>query len=243
MCDPMSIIGVGASLAGSMVNANQQARQAAMQQQAANQAAAASRNARLAEVERQARFEREQAASVDRNMTDLSPRNRVENQDTAANRYVQQYDTAQGGPAEGQYLSGQGEASPEVRQSAAASISQGAGQARTRAQAMAALSAYGTAEQRANNYISNTNNELATVSGLRRGSLSTNQFEQAVPVPTVSQGSSAMGDILSGIGGLAARAGGRAAGQAGTGINISTMFQPAAATTVTPTLTLPGSLY
>lgn len=222
MCEPMMLIGAALSAAGTFVGAQQQQAFAEAQANAQRQAAELSRQARLRELERQQQFEKEATSAWDKSAEGLTKDRREAQQNEAQQQFVQNLDKGTTAVQEGQYLSGNNQAATEVQTDIARRVTEGAREARQRAMALARLSAYGTVDTANNNFIGNTNNNLQTLNGLRRGSLGVSQFEQAVPVPTVTPGSSALGDILSGFGGLALRGAGRGFGGFGAGATTGT---------------------
>lgn len=200
MCDPMTLIGAGLSTAGGIANAQQQAYADEVNNQN-NIAYQMSKAAREQEQTRQDAFEKQAQAAWQQNMDAFTAQKAAQNQDTAANQFMQKYDqTATQQNADGQYLSGQQFANDEVKTAIADRSAKAAADARTRAQALANLTAYGTTQTGDNISMSNTNNDLTTLNGIRRGSLTVSNQEQNISPAKVTQGTGGLGDILGGMG-------------------------------------------
>ncbi len=209
MCSPL--IGMGLSIVGGLVNGMQQSAYVNAVNRANDQAYEISRNARQAEVTRQKAFENQSMAAWQNNLANLGAARQVANQDTAANDFMAAYDTdprAATANPDGIYLSGQQLANPEIQQAVAGETAKAAAAARKRVQALAKLTSYGQVETGNKQSISDTSNELATVGGLRKGSLSVSQQEQSIQPARVTPASFSLGDILGGFGSMASRSGG-----------------------------------
>jgi len=218
MCEPMTILGAALSAAGTAVSAASQQAFANAQQRAQREAYEISRRAREAELVRQKQLEEENTSNWNTARQKLDVESQTSRREDAATQFMQRFEDARAGSlsGEGQYLSGQQFATPELRAEVARLGAQGADEARRRVQALAALQAYGTVETQNNQTISNLSNALATVNGIRRGSLGVSQQEQNISPAQVSPGTGGMlGGILSGFGGLALRSGG-SGGSGGT---------------------------
>ena len=209
MCSP--ILGIGLSVLGGIANGMQQASYVKAVNKANNQAYEISRAARQAEIGRQKAFENESMAAWQGNLANLGAAKQGENQDAAAAKFMTAYDAdprAAAANPDGQYLSGQQFAAPEIQAAVAGETAKAAADARKRVQALAKLTSYGQVETGNNQSISNTSNQLATIGGLRKGSLSVSQQEQSIQPAQVSPASFSLGDILGGFGSIASKGGG-----------------------------------
>lgn len=175
-----------------------------------------SRDARTAEQARQADMEAQATASVDKTRDDLSRENFDETADASSAKFIE---TLAGMPAEvtaDTRLAGQEGASVAVRESITKQINSAAADTRGRVQALADLSSFGRAGEGRATAIGQAGDFASTLGGLRRGSLAVGQQEQEIPAASVKPGSSIFADILKGVGGMAAygKAPGAGAGKA-----------------------------
>jgi len=208
MCDPMSIIGGLVSVAASAMQAKQQQAYQNTVNEQNKKAFQISKDAREAELVRQAAMEGD-AASAWANTTDnLSRVNSDQDRDVAAQEFVQKLEDTPGAVQEGQLLSGQQYANDTIRTEIAKQANTAAVDARKRIAAMAQLSAYGTADANRSIQLGDNADFLTTLSGLRRGSLGVSNQEQNIAPAQVFQGSGGMADILSGVGGVISGFGG-----------------------------------
>lgn len=209
MCDVMGILGMGLSLAGSMMQAQQQQAYINAQNQANQQAFQIARKAREAERARQAEFTQQAEQNWQDTSAKLSRDQSDADRDTSADKFMAEYDTLPNQfKDDGYLLSGQNTASGEVQQAIAAKTSNAAADARKRVQALAQLTGYRDTDQLRAGGLQTGADFLSTLNGLRRGSLAVAQQEQSISPGVVSQGGGSMGGILSGVGGLVAKAGG-----------------------------------
>lgn len=208
MCDPVSIIGAVASLAGTAISANQQSQYAKKQQQSQLQAMERSRQARLDEQVRQQEFQRQQEGLHAQDVRQLSADQQTKDIDKSAQQQVAQV-AALPDEVTGQYLSGQENTDDTVKQSAAAGVNKAAATARQRISSMARLTAYGDVNAANGRQLGATGDNMELIGGMRRGSLGVSQQEQTIPAAQVSPPNTALGDILTGAGGLAMRYGGQ----------------------------------
>lgn len=224
MCDPIigTVISAAASIGGSMIAAQEQAAAIEAQNAAQREAMALSRAARQAELARQEQYEKEAREMWDKSREDLTRDARDTKQTDAESKFNQRFEEQPNKAlADGMFLSGQENASQPVREVVAGQIAEGAAEGRRRAAALARLSAYGTVENQNNIAIGQTNANLQTLGGIRRGSLGVSQFEQNVPAARVFGGSSGLGDIISGVGGMAGKAAGQGFASGGGGGRLS----------------------
>jgi hypothetical protein len=225
MCDPVigTIVSAAMTVGGQMMAASEQAAAVEAQNAAQRQAMEMSRAARQAELARQEQYEQEARAMWDKSREDLTRDARDTKQTTAEDQFKQRFEEQPNKAlADGMFLSGQENASAPVREVVAGQIAEGAAEGRRRAAALARLSAYGTVENQNNIAIGQTNSNLQTLGGIRRGSLGVSQFEQAVPAARVFAPSTSMGDIISGAGGMIGKASGQGVfGDGGGGPRLS----------------------
>lgn len=230
MCDPVlgTIASAALSFGGQMIAASEQAAAVEAQNAAQRQAMELSRQARMAEIARQEKFEQEARAMWDQSREDLTRDARDTKQNTAEQQFQERFENQPNKAlGDGMFLSGQQDASEPVRQVVAKQIADGAAEGRARAAALARLSAYGTVENQNNIGIAQTNANLQTLGGIRRGSLGVSQFEQNVPAARVFAPSTSVGDIISGVGGLVGKGAGSGAfggGGGGVGSGIPQLY-------------------
>lgn len=202
MCAPLALLGAGLSLAGGIMNGMQQQAYADEVNAQNRKAYEISKAARLAEQDRQAKHEQAATAAWQGNMDALTKQSANKNLDDTSQGFMAKFDqTAAQQAQEGTYLSGQRFANGEITKAIADTSATTAAEARKRAQALAQLSAYGTLGTTEAIGSSNTNNELSTITGLRRGSLTVSQQEQNIQPAKVTPGFG-IGDILGGLGGM-----------------------------------------
>lgn len=203
MCvDPISMIGMAASLAGTMMQANQQSAFVNAQNKANRDAYEISKRAREAELTRQKQFEDQASGYWNQTTEALDAADYSSEKETASDEFMQTFDEMSSAIGEGELLSGQQYASDEVKSEIAARANKAAVDARKRVQALAALTGGDNAFMGRSFNLNDTANTLSTLNTLRRGSLGVSNQEQNIAPAQVSQGSSAVGDILSGVGGM-----------------------------------------
>lgn len=161
-----------------------------------------SQKAREAERKRQREFEQEQHATVDQT-TDAMTRDRFE-EDKEANalQFMEILDTRPQVLNEAARLSGQEAASDAVKEDMSKRAAKEAADTRERLKALASLTGYGTTGQNRALTFADAADDVSTVSGLRRGSLSVSQQEQQIPAATVHRPDTTFLDILGGVGGM-----------------------------------------
>lgn len=209
MCDPMSLIGGAISIAASAMQAQQQAAYQNAVNEQNRKAYEISKNAREAELARQAQMEADAAVNWNETAANLTRENSDQTRDDAAQEFVQKLEDTPGAVQEGQLLSGQQYANDTIKGEIAKAANTAAADARKRIEAMAKLSAYGTTDAARSFQIGDNADFLTTLSGLRRGSLGVSQQEQNIAPAQVYQGNGGFADILSGVGGVVSSHGGR----------------------------------
>jgi len=216
MCEPMTIIGGMMSLAGTAMSAMQAQSAAKKAQNDQLQAYQRARAARQQEQARQDAMAREQHGHHDKTLEALGSESQKANHETEAKAFIDRTESLGDTIKEGEYLSTQNEGSEEAKASIAAYTAKGAAEARQRIANLAKLTAFNTVGSNNAITLADQNNKIDTIGGLRRGSLGVNGFEQqtAGMVPPRSPGTD-WGGILSGVGGLAMRAGGSPGGLGG----------------------------
>lgn len=211
MCDIASILGGMISIAGSAMQAQQQAAFVNAQNDANKQAYELSRQARMDELARQQRMERDAASYWDRATEDMTADAYKADKDESVDKFLENYDDMASAFAgeEGQLLSGQRFTNETMQQEIAARTAGAAQDARERVKALAALSSYGNVDLNRSQTMGDTANWLSTLNNIRRGSLGVSGFEQNISPAQIYQGGSGMGDILSGAGSIVSGYGGR----------------------------------
>lgn len=208
MCDPLSLIGGAASIAGAAMNAQAQAAYVDAQNRANREAYEISKRAREAELARQAQYEADALAAWDKTAEALGADKHDEARAEAEQAFMQTFDQQPSAIPEGHLLSGQQYASDEIKNEIARRANKEAAESRKRIQALAALTAYGNADQTRGTTLNENADFLSTLNGLRRGSLGVSQQEQNISPAMVSPGSTIFGDVLSGVGGIVSSYGG-----------------------------------
>jgi hypothetical protein len=204
----MTLIGTAISMASGFAQMSAQQQMVDATNKANNDAFAISKNAREAELTRQKSYENQAANSwADANNKLAQPQYEADKQ-AAANDFMDRYDTMGKVLTDGQLLSGQETASNEVKTEIAARTSRAAADARARVQALAALSGSDNATNNRAFALQGNADALGGINTLRRGSLAVSNQEQNISPVQISQGSSAMGDILSGTGAALTKRGG-----------------------------------
>ena len=166
-----------------------------------------SQEAREEERVRQRQFEAEQQAVVDTTTEDMSRENFDTQREEAAEDFVAALGQRPGVLNESSLLAGQEDASGAVQERIAATAAAEAAETRERIRALADLTGFGTTGTGRGMAFGGAADQIGTVGGLRRGSLSVGRQEQQIPAATVTPGNTTFLDILSGIGGLTAQGG------------------------------------
>jgi len=210
MCDPisLSLIGLATSTVGGIAQANTQSNYVDRVNAENKKAYEMSQRAREAERVRQKSMEGEMLQAYDETAADLTREKFDESKDVSAQTFLDKLASSAPTLTDTTRLPGQEGASVEVQNSINSRINKGAGEARDRVKALAALSSYGRAGEGRAQSVTNTGNTLSTLGGLRRGSLGVAQQEQNIQAADVTPGSSVFADILSGVGGAMAGMGG-----------------------------------
>lgn len=208
MClDPMSMIGMAASIAGSAMQASAQSSFVNAQNKANRDAYEISKRAREAELARQKQFEDQAAGYWNQTADALGSDDFATEKDAATDQFMDTFDQMSSAIGEGELLSGQQFASDAVKTEIATRANKAAVDARKRVQALAALTGGDNAFMGRSFNLNDTANTLSTLNTLRRGSLGVSNQEQNIAPAQVSQGSSIFGDVLSGVGGLVTQKG------------------------------------
>jgi hypothetical protein len=197
-------------MAGSMVQAQQQQAYTNAVNQANNDAFDMSRQARQREIERQATYEDEAQGHWTDALNSLTGDQYNEDATAAEDRFMTDYAGLTPGLQEGAFLSGMENASGDLKTIVSAQANKASKAAQDRIRALAKLTSYGNVDQTRGQALGNSADLLGTLNTIRRGSLAVAQQEQDIRPATVTQGSSFMGDILSGVGGIASGFAGRA---------------------------------
>lgn len=185
-----------------------------------------SQRAREEERERQRGFEQQQMTAVDDTRQSFSRENFDTEREASAESFVQTLAQRPGVLSETSLLAGQEASSDAVRGRIARDAATEASTTRERIQALAQLTGFGTTGADRGFTFGRAADDVSTVGGLRRGSLSVGHQEQQIPAATVRPGNTTFLDILSGVGGLAAGGGlnGLLGGGAGGGGMFSNLF-------------------
>lgn len=208
MCvDPVTAIGMGLSVASSAIQASANSQYVNAQNKANRDAYEISKAARQAELARQKAFETEANDNWQNTLNRVSRDEYDQGAQEAETAFLDQFANMSAAVSDGQMLSGQNTASDAVRSEIAARTSKAASEARDRVKALAALTSYGTVGQGRAQDISSGADFLGTLNGLRRGSLAVSNQEQSISPASVTKGSTILGDVLGGVGGLVTQRG------------------------------------
>lgn len=201
MCDPLVGLGLAMSVGGGLLGGMQKSAYDGALRQADMEAYQISRDARLAEQERQGEYE-QQANDFWTNTANMLSTDQMALDEAAAQTSFQDtLDQLPDGSPQGFLLSGQDEASDEIKGEIAKRTSEAAAEARARVQALAKLSGQDTAGANRALALNDGTDFLSTLNGLRRGSLGVSQFEQSIPAKYVEPPNMLFADLLSGAGG------------------------------------------
>lgn len=221
MCDPLSIAVAGAvaSGAGGLIGGMQKQGYDQAVRRSELEAYQASRDARLAERERQQEFEQDGSDFWTRTAEALSADQMALDEATAQATMMNTIEEMPDGTPEGFLLSGQDNASDEIKGEIARRTSEAAGEARKRVAALAKLSGQDAAGSTRALQLGEGADFLSMLNGLRRGSLGVSQFEQTIPAEYVAPPDMLFADILSG-GGAALTGAARPGGMFGNGLPV-----------------------
>jgi len=207
MCDPLTLAGVALSTAGGAAQAQTNARYVDEVNRQNKVAYDMSRKARDAERVRQSAMEAQGAKTWEDTNAGLSREKFDAGKDAAAAQFMAAYDAPDVSPTLDARLPGQEAASVDVKNAVTARLNKAAADARERAKSIAEVLAFGSAGAERGRGLMDTNSDLQTLAGLRRGSLGVAAQEQDVRPATVTKGSSFIGDLLTGAGNLASYGG------------------------------------
>lgn len=204
MCNPALLIPAALTMAGAGLHAYTNSSNQATA--SANEAKAfkVSRDARLAELKRQADFHATSQTALDNTTTALAKPAYEANQNASIADFMNTVDNSSPGVVpEGFKLQGQGDATTEISAEIAKRAATAAAEARTRVQALAKLGSYGAAGDAGNAALTDNANQLSTTNGLARGSLGVSNLEQSIPAAQTIPGDNLLADLLAGAGGVA----------------------------------------
>jgi hypothetical protein len=226
VCDPISLGGMLLSVAGSAVKAKQQKEYVNDVNTANRDAFDVSRQARLDEIERQRKFDRQGDTRLG-NTTDRMTRKGFEKtRDRSAEGFMSTLDRGKSELTTESRLPGQEGASVAVQNDITKQVNSAAVDTRRRVQSLADLQGYGSAGAARGTNLGSAGDFLSILGGKRRGSLAVAQQEQTIPAAEVEQKSTIFGDLLSGIGGLAAGGGLSGLGLGGAAAAPASILRP-----------------
>lgn len=200
MCDPLTLAGIGLSVAGGIGAGQTQANYVDAVNRENNRAFEISQSAREAERLRQKAMEEEGTAAFTRTAEGLTREDYDEDRAAAAQNFVETLDAAPTVMSADTRLPGQEGASVEVKNAIASRVNNEAAATRDRIKAFSDLQGYGGAGFGRALSMGETGDFLSTLGGLRRGSLAVGQQEQEIKPASVTPGSTLLPDILSGVG-------------------------------------------
>lgn len=202
MCDPITIGGLALSTLGGVAQGRTQQAYVDEVNRQNKRAYDMSQRAREAERARQREMETQAADAWSRTTDDLTRENFDATKDAAAATFVDTLDALPRALTTDARLPGQDGASVEVKDAINTRVNSEAAKTRDRIRAFASLQGYGSAGMDRGLAMGETGDFLSVLGGLRRGSLAVAQQEQDIVPATVRPGSTALGDILSGVGSL-----------------------------------------
>lgn len=201
MCDPIVGTGLALSVGAGLLGASQKSNYDNAVRRSEMDAYLLSRDARLKEQERQKVFEQEAADQWQDTAALLTAPQMVLDEQAAQQSFMDTLTGMPNGSPQGFLLSGQENASDEIKAEIARRTGQAAQEARARVEALAKLSGQDTAGAGRAAALGENADFLSTLNGLRRGSLSVSGFEQTIPAEYVAPPDPLFTDILSGVGG------------------------------------------
>lgn len=207
MCDPVTLAGIGLSVAGGIGSAQTQQNYVEAVNRENNKAYEMSSQAREAERLRQKAMEDEGTAAFDRTAEGLTADQFAADKAAAAADFTSTLDAQPTVISAETRLPGQDGASVEVKNAIASRVNSEAAATRDRIKAFSDLNAYGSTGFDRGLSMGETGDFLSTLGGLRRGSLGVAQQEQEIRPASVTPGSNTFADILSGVGGIMAMGG------------------------------------
>lgn len=163
-----------------------------------------SQRARDAETARQKMMEAQGTAAFDTTAAGLTRENFDQDQTAASTDFVENLDALPSEITTDTRLAGQEGATVEVKDAIASRVNKEAAATRDRIKSFADLTSFGRASEGRGTDMNATGDMLTTLAGLRRGSLMAGNQEQSIQPTSVTQGSNAFADILSGVGSIAA---------------------------------------
>lgn len=224
MCDPMTLAGIGLSIAGGVGTAQTQSNYVNAVNQQNNKAYEISSQAREAERVRQKAMEAEGTAAFDRTAEGLTADQYALDREAASEDFTSTLAAQPTVVSADTRLPGQDGASVEVKNAIAGRVNSEAAATRDRIKAFSDLNSYGSAGVDRSLQLGQTGDILSTLGGLRRGSLGVAQQEQEIRPASVTPGSNTFADILSGVGGIMSMGGPSLFGAAGAPLGNSPMF-------------------
>jgi hypothetical protein len=219
MCEPLTLLSMAASVGGGVMNGMAQKRHGEEINRQNRIAYERSKAAREAEILRQQGFENQSRGKWDETLAALSKDKRVAGQDAATEDFLSTFDERKAADAEGVNLSDTNtvtEVSGDVAKEVASRIAASADETRKRVASLAKLSSYGSVGQGNNRALGANADLLATINGMRQGSLGASHWEQSIQPGQVQAPNTLFGDILSGIGQLGMGYAGTFGGAPGT---------------------------
>ncbi|MEM0949532.1 MAG: hypothetical protein AAGK37_19190 [Pseudomonadota bacterium] len=205
MCSPLAAAGLVASTLGGAIQGNTQAAYVDEVNRQNQIAFDLSRDARLAEQDRQDGFETQARDAVRDKAVDLSRDNFDTQRAEKSQSFLDYLSNSQ--PQVTALDPTNHAASDSVKRAISAETSRAAGEAQQRIKALASLNSYGGTTTDRGLGIGDTSDFLSILGGKRRGSLGVASQEQNIAPAQVTPGSSFVGQLLQGAGGLASYAG------------------------------------
>ena len=201
MCDPIIGTGLALSVGSGLLAGAQKSSYDSAVRKSEYDAYTLSRDARLKEQERQQVFEQDAQDAWMGTSAQLTADQMAADEANAQQSFMDTLAAMPDGSPQGFMLSGQENASDEIKTEIARRTGKAAQEARSRVEALAKLSGQDGAGANRAAALGENADFLSTLNGLRRGSLGAAAFEQSIPAQYVEQPNMLLADILSGAGG------------------------------------------
>jgi len=156
----------------------------------------AAKQSRLLEQQRQNTLTDEAKGYLDKTQQAVTPQATEANREAAEQSFMKLYDTRGTTQPEGQYLSGQDNATDMIKEEIAKRAATAARDARSRVQALAKVGSFDSAMAQNGLAMQDNSSLLNTLGGIRRGSLAVNKQEQNIQPNQVLPSDSILPQLL-----------------------------------------------
>lgn len=215
----LPILGIALSAGGSALGGIQQQQYQQALAKSEQDAYRASKAAREAEQLRQDAFGKEAQNYLGQTQAAIAPEATEANRAEAEQNFMNLFDERGSTQPEGQYLSGQDQATELVKSEIAKRAATAAGDARARVQALAKIGSFDDAMGQNGLALQGNSALLNTLGGMRRGSLGVARQEGNIAPSQVFPGDNLLGPLMSAAGGAVSGMSGNAGGFGGFQVN------------------------